>query len=259
MNLEALKQLNEIPMPQVPKKRFPAEIVLSEYITSMQDVQLIQRQRPDFLEVSHKLVESVANFGLKTVLLTDSPDQLETPNLSICTVPMFKDYQNVTLYFRRWEMAFQFLKQHPEIKKLALVDVGDVTMLRYPFDEMEPGKLYFGDERSDLSVYIIQKNIGSPAMADFFEKYETLQLLNPGVIAGDRQTVLAYLGAVAVELSQRVAEIQLTGQGHVGYLEMALLNYVAYRDFATQLVHGRQVTSRFLYQEKTSTAWFKHK
>lgn len=53
-----------------------------------------------------------------------------------------------------------------------------------------------------------------------------------------------------VELSQRVAEIQLTGQGHVGYLEMALLNYVAYRDFATQLVHGRQVTSRFLYQEK---------
>ncbi|WP_252899055.1 hypothetical protein [Secundilactobacillus odoratitofui] len=61
---------------------------------------------------------------------------------------------------------------------------------------------------------------------------------------------MAYLGAVVVELSQRVAEIQLTGQGHVGYLEMALLNYVAYRDFATQLVHGRQVTSRFLYQEK---------
>lgn len=45
----------------------------------------------------------------------------------------------------------------------------------------------------------------------------------------------------------------------LGNYEMSLVNYIAYRYFYNRIRHGREVSTLFMYNERTSGAWFKHK
>ncbi|WP_461243207.1 hypothetical protein [Secundilactobacillus muriivasis] len=261
MDLNKIATLQRVPMPQTAKRTFESTAVIGEYITNMRDVQRSSSgDRESLIEQIQPLVASTRRFGTRSIILTNDDLQMEEPGLTITKVPLFTGYKDLTLYFHRWEMAFTFLKQHPEIEKVFFVDATDVQMCHYPFDQLEPGKLYFGDEYSDLSAQIIHDNAISEVIHSFLKTNQSLQLLNPGVVGGYRDIVMAFLGRLTVNIANIMATDQLTHRlGTIGRLEMALINYTAYHSFKNHLIHGRIVTSRFMFYESESTAWFRHK
>lgn len=262
MDLDRVSSLQRVPMPQTMHRTFESTAVIGEYITNMKDVQRHQEYEDNdaLLKHAQKLAASTHHFGTRTIVLTNTDQAIERPGLTVTKVPLFTGYNQLTLYFYRWEMAFTFLKQHPEIEKVFFVDLTDVQMRNYPFDHLQPGKLYFGDELSDLSADIIQAHATLATTKTFFAENKTLQVLNPGVVGGYRDVVMAFLGSLTVHIANAEATDQLAHQPNtIGNLEMALVNYVAYHDFSDCLVHGRLVASRLAFHEPTTTAWFQHK
>lgn len=143
---------------------------------------------------------------------------------------------DLSIYFIRWELALNFLIAHPEIEKIALVDVTDVRMLNYPYDLIEEEKLYFGDEFKDISTGIVANDQKPDYIADFFDENPRLQLLNPGVIVGTRSIIIEFL-TIFVEAftNAQVRSIENVPKSSFGQYEMALVNYVAYRYFDDRL------------------------
>lgn len=80
--------------------------------------------------------------------------------------------------------------QHPEFENVALVDVSDVEVLNYPFDQVKDDTLYFGDEFKYLDTGIIKDDAKTPEMKAFFDENPELQMLNPGVIVGTREIII---------------------------------------------------------------------
>lgn len=109
---------------------------------------LYHRDNTD-VNIAKKVAEqtaSLAHYGVAHYVLTNAANQQDSDNLHIVRTDLFEHYPKLTLYFYRILMAFDFLQAHPEIEKAALTDAGDVKMLNYPFDVVEDGILYMGDE-----------------------------------------------------------------------------------------------------------------
>lgn len=158
-------------------------------------------------------------------------------------------------------MAYDFLQAHPEIEKAVLTDAKDVVMLNYPFDEIEDGILYIGDEWKRLGdVDIVANNASPQYMKEFSAKNALRTLLNIGVIGGTREVLIEYLGIMVKLITDEQLKVH-QGDEHAGLgpFEMEIGNYVAYRYFADRLVHGRKVTTVFKGFQEQSSAWFKHK
>lgn len=236
-------------------------IVISEFIVGMNDDLYHQdNSNVNIVEKARKQAESLARFEVPYYVLTNGSAQAGEGNLHIEHVELF-EYPRLTLYFYRILMAFDFLQAHPEIKKVALTDAGDVTMLNYPFDDIEEGKLYMGDETSSLyDTRIVIENDNPQYMQDFIYENGHLPILNLGIMAGTRDTLIEYLGIMAKLITDEEVKIAKNIEGaQLGNFEMAISNYVAYRYFNDRLVHGRKVGTIFHGEQSISGAWFKHK
>lgn len=239
-----------------------SNVVITEFIINMDNFfHLYDNYDVDVAEQVQDQAASLAQFDVPFYVLTNSSDTQDNGNLHIVNMKLFEHYPDLTLYFYRFLMAYEFLLAHPEIEKAALTDAKDVTMLNYPFDMVDDGVLYIGDEWKRLGDTDIIVNSSSPQyMKDFSAKNGTRVLLNIGVLVGTRDVLLEYLGIMAKLITDEQLKVQ-QGNENAGLdgFEMEIGNYVAYRYFADRLVHGREVTTIFKgYQEKSS-AWFKHK
>ncbi|KAF0425847.1 hypothetical protein GBO86_03620 [Pediococcus acidilactici] len=239
-----------------------SNVVITEFIINMDNFfHLYDNHDVDVAEQVQDQATSLAQFDVPFYVLTNSPDPKDSGNLHIVNMKLFEHYPDLTLYFYRFLMAYEFLLAHPEIEKAALTDAKDVTMLNYPFDKVDEGVLYIGDEWKRLGDADIIVNSSSPQyMKDFSAKNATRILLNIGVLVGTRDVLLEYLGIMAKLITDEQLKIQ-QGNENAGLdgFEMEIGNYVAYRYFADRLVHGREVTTIFKGFQEKSSAWFKHK
>lgn len=165
------------------------------------------------------------------------------------------------MYFQRLLLAFDFLKAHPEIKKAALTDAADVTMLNYPFDNVQEGILYMGDETSPIfNTSIIISNDAPTYMRDFIWENNDLPILNLGVMVGTRDVLIEYLGIMVKLITEAELKVkQGDASYNLGHFEMLISNYVAYRYFSNRLIHGREVSTIFNGFQERSSVWSKHK
>lgn len=237
-------------------------VVISEFIVNMEDV-LYHRDNTD-VNIAEKVAEqtaSLAHYGVAHYVLTNAANQQDSDNLHIVQTDLFEHYPKLTLYFYRILMAFDFLQAHPEIEEAALTDAGDVKMLNYPFDAVEDGILYMGDE----TIFIYDTSIligydGPQFIKDFIWENGHLPILNLGIMVGTRETLIEYLGIMVKLITE--AELSLAqgnDEAFIGTYEMAISNYVAYYYFKDRLVHGNQVSTIFHGEQTVSGAWFKHK
>src|SRR5690606_5041250 len=67
--------------------------------------------------------------------------QGELPGTELVQVTQF-----INVYFERWLGYYRWLRDHPEVGRVWCTDGTDVVMLRDPFAEMVPGRLYVGSE-----------------------------------------------------------------------------------------------------------------
>lgn len=225
-------------------------VILTSYFTRHVDPQrnIKWTPNPDDLKA---LVESCTNQKL-TVFY----DELEPPTGE--HVEFIRIDTQTNPYFQRWLTAYQHLRSHPEIDNVFLVDATDVTLENDPFDHIQPGHLYVGDEPYSASgkptclnnAWLIQQT-SDPKYRDLFRNGNQHALLNCGVVGGDRQTVL--------ELCHLMLNEFFSGWSRAGQVDMPAFNYICHTRLSNKIVYGRHVTTIFKKYEQGTNAWFSHK
>lgn len=155
-------------------------VVLTSLLTGVPDPQRKTPMAADPALVAG-LVKSLA--GRDVVVFANEVEQV--PGATVEKVP-----RPGNPYFDRWLYAYQYLRDHPEIRWVWCVDGTDVLCLTEPFGRMAPGIAYVGSEPSiKANTWMLAHH---PQYAGYLEAKANETLLNAGLLGGDRETVMRF-------------------------------------------------------------------
>jgi hypothetical protein len=220
-------------------------IVIAAYFNSQPDPQRRRKWLPDYGQIT-ALAASVRKHHEQLVLLHDCFDVKDSKNITHVKVQT-----TFNPYFQRWLEYYRYLRDHPEIENVFIVDATDVIMVNNPFKQMQPGKLYVGDEPQRLYSPWIYNNHKQRDIALFIRRNRNLDLLNCGVVGGSRQDIM--------QLCHDIFGMYFDKGEIVGPFEMGAFNYICRTKYNDKLVYGRQVTSIFKSYKPNGRWWFAHK
>lgn len=213
------------------------DVVIACYFANVMDPQRNQAWFADERAVD-KLKKSVESKGYEFVLIHNCFDQ---PNrVTVSTTP----------YFERWLKEWQYLRDHPEIANVFVVDATDVDMVNNPFVHIKPNMLYVGDE-PQLTIncpWMITNHL-EPSVNRYLRENGDKPLLNCGVVGGDRRIVM--------DLCKDMYQYHFKRRQDA--TEMGIFNVLLYTKYADRIEYGRHVTSLFKKFEEKTNAWFRHK
>ncbi|PWF99643.1 hypothetical protein [Levilactobacillus bambusae] len=233
MNLNSIFKLDQIPVNFQPHQAVQRQIVLGELMGDNHD---------ENIRVGNRLADSVNQVMLPLYLRSSTTGFDERPGFYVIPNAEPESF---------WRWAFQFVLIHDELEEMALTDPFEVQLLHHPFEALQANRLYVADEWGELSKINFSENSIS-AVQEFGRINPHLQLLNASVIMGDRSLILEFLS-----LMIRYTE-QLEPAEQQNYFKVdQIFNFVCYSYFANRLVHGRQVTTIFGFEQQHSEAWFK--
>ena len=215
---------------------YGSSVVIASYFANVNDPQrgVAWKADPKAIE---KLKNSVEWHGLELVLIHNCFD---APN---------KTTISSTPYFERWLKEWQYLRDHPEIEYAFVVDATDVEMLNNPFNKIEKGKLYIGDEPSTVGNQWMLTNHLEPSVNKVLREFGDEPLLNCGVVGGDRQTVMDLCRDMYLYHFENPQD----------KTDMGIFNKLLYTKYSAIKDYGRHVTTIFKANERRSPAFFKHK
>lgn len=227
-------------------------LVLTTLLTSQPDPQRTGKMKPDS-QVLQSWSASIS--GALPVVLAD--ELKEAPSgASLCEVPAL----DMSPYFARWLHIYQYLRAHPEYHLVWCTDGTDVEMLREPWAEMEPGKIYVGSEHKTYADEWMKANHHGKAYSEFIELHRDEPLLNAGLLGGSRKDVMEFAHRIIRQhylieshrfWKMETAPATLVDMGAFG---------MAAKSFGDRVVTGPKVHTIF----KTDgigkeAAWWKHK
>lgn len=228
------------------------DVVITSLLTSEPDP-----QRKIKMAADPALLQAWANSirGAKAVVLAD-----ELNTAPVGATLALAPAANMSPYFARWIHIYQHLREHPEYRFVWCTDGTDVEMLREPWAEMEPGKIYVGSEHKTYSEEWMKTNHHGKAYSGFLEKYRDDQLLNAGLLGGYRDDVMEFAHRIIRQhylieshrfWKMETASATLVDMGAFG---------IAAKSFGDRIVTGPKVHTVF----KTDgigkeVAWWKHK
>jgi glycosyltransferase involved in cell wall biosynthesis len=155
------------------------------------------------------------------------------------------------VYLSRWVHYAHWLREHPEVRFAWCVDANDVQMQLPPWQDMQPGRLYCGWEPDVVGSPWMRDNHPAAILQEFIQANADRQLLNCGVMGGDRDTLLEFL-------THWCRLIEDAAPGDLG-ADMGPFNYIAYTRFADRIVTGSRVTTVFKRNETNTWSWWRHK
>jgi hypothetical protein len=227
-------------------------VVITTLLTSRPDPQRGVKwdPTPDLLEAWSASVK-----GAQCLVLAD---ELETAprNVDVVRVPDVDD----NVYMRRWMHIYQHLRAHPEYGFVWITDGTDVTMLREPWADMDPTKLYLGSEPSMLAIPWMMANHPAQRYQKFMRTNRNKKLLNAGLVGGDRTTVMKFAQDMVTEAHDlKAARFWRNEPKGAEIGDMAAFNLVAYTRWASRIVTGPTVHTVFRSRSDNGTAWWQHK
>lgn len=176
--------------------------------------------------------------GAETIVLHD---ELDNQTAGFVKVP-----SGHVAYVQRWCAYYQYLRANP-CRWVFCTDGSDVVMLREPWSELEPGKLYVGWEPTVLGIpWMTERH---PEHRDWIQANASRMLLNAGIVGGDHATVLEFCRDLAADLlaSESV-------------FDMGSFNKIAYsQKWIDRLMTGPKVATLFKHKESNQWSWFQHK
>lgn len=228
------------------------DVVITSLLTSEPDPQRKVKMSADpaLLQVWASSIR-----GAKAVVLAD---ELNTAPVgaTLVSVPIV----SMSPYFARWLHIYQYLRAHPEYRFVWCTDGTDVEMLREPWAEMEPGKIYVGSEHKTYAEEWMKVNHHGKAYKDFLERHRDEQLLNAGLIGGLRQDVMEFAHRIIRQhylieshrfWKMETAPTTLVDMGAFG---------MAAKSFGNRIVTGPLVHTIFKAEGfGKELAWWKHK
>lgn len=222
--------------------------IIACFFTSGLDTQRNIQWKPDF-EQLRALIDSTIKVGVNLVILHDCfPDTIEVPS----SVKLVKVEAPLNPYYQRWVSQWEYLRTHPEIGKVFLVDATDVEVLKDPFPHIDPSMIYVGSEAIQTWNNWMIVNYPQPWIRSVLRQYARYPLLNCGIVGGTRKQVMDLLRHMNTKLMDEKLD--------VGGTEMGLFNYCVRTYFQGKIVTGNQVHTVFKgYEKNNNFAWFKHK
>lgn len=233
-------------------------IVIGQFISNKIDKQRTNNKVGEELlqDLVKDLYQSTHNLKIPLYILTNEVETFDLPYIHVYKQFIHEKYNTLGIYFIRWIMTYEYISAHPEIEKVVLMDINDTEILQDPFNLIEENKIYVGDELFDLSTYIISSDSTLDYVHDFLVDNSSLQLLNPGLIAGSRAIILEFLEIYMFMIDRSFYNGNIS---QFGNFEMNIFNYIMYNYFDDRIKHGRKISSKFLHFEEKSGSWFKHK
>lgn len=233
------------------------DVLITTLLTSNVDPQRGVKWRASSEAIAPWL-ESVERGGWNGVVLADELTQKDLRGYSAKVERVNSSKMNV--YYQRWLHIYQYLREHSEIQWVWCTDGSDVEVLRDPFKDMISGKLYTGTESTLVDNHWMRDNHPSKVLRDAINTYRSKQLLNAGVVGGDRWTVMDFSQQIVTLYN----DIQFTrfwskdrSQEDIG--DMAAFNKIAYDQYGGSLITGPEITTEFKKNADNGTAKFKHK
>ena len=164
-------------------------------------------------------------------------------------------------YRQRVLSQWQWLRDHPEVRYVWAVDGTDVRMLNNPFPNMRPGVLYVGSENTIVGCPWMREHYPHAEMRQLFEVCGGDQLLNAGLVGGDRETVMDLYAEMNRIFYDNAIKLTQGTEKHVMETDMGPLNLVLHSGrWAGRVVFGPQVNTVFKAHELFSDySWFAHK
>lgn len=228
------------------------DVVMTSFFTSKPDPQRPRGQRLDW-SLAKPLLDSMKTQDV--VIFTDDDIQAAHSFVHHDLV--------INVYVERHIAAYQYLRAHPEIRWAWCVDATDVVMQVEPWTHMEAGKLYLGWEPKivgDQWMTTKHSALAFHGPGGLFAEHGDDQLLNMGVIGGDRETVMAFLhGIVSAYFDIEILRSLNSEVADAGLGDMALGNLVAYRDFGDRIVTGSRIATVFKTAEVNDWSFWRHK
>jgi len=166
-----------------PYSRNP-NLVITTLLTSQPDPQRTGKMIPDPL-VLQSWADSIS--GALPMVIADELKAVPC-GAGLHEVPVL----NMSPYFARWLHIYQYLRAHPEYHLVWCTDGTDVEMLREPWSEMQPGKIYVGSEHKTYSDEWMKGNHHGKAYSDFIDQHRDEPLLNAGLVGGIRTDVMEF-------------------------------------------------------------------
>ncbi|QWR81950.1 glycosyltransferase family 2 protein [Cronobacter sakazakii] len=228
------------------------DVVITTLLTSQPDPQRGNKMAssPDMLA---KWAASLRECGRIALV-----DELQTApaDVELCRVPDVK----MNIYFRRWLHIWQHLREHPEYRFVWCTDGTDVEMLRAPWEEMQPGKVYVGSEPKTYADAWAKQNHPERIYQEFIEAHRNDVMLNAGLLGGTRADVMAFAHGI-IRLYYRIESYRFWKKEQTGAAVGDMLAFgIVAQSFSDRLLTGPLVHTVF----KTDgigkeAAWWKHK
>lgn len=209
-------------------------IILTAFFTSQVDPQSGKRWEADFSKLN-PLIKSIKHN--KLVVLHDCFDLNDSNYIKV------KTYFNP--YFQRWFEYFKYLREHPEIDHVYIVDSTDTEMLKEPSWDMGDA-LYVGSEDSHVGTPWMLKHNNDRQVKQFLQLSRTKRLLNCGIVGGSRKNIM--------DLSRDIYTAYF--EGKTGPFEMGIFNMLCYTKYKTL---PASVTRFKAYDYKNTEKEFRHK
>ncbi|EBY0801687.1 glycosyltransferase family 2 protein [Salmonella enterica subsp. enterica serovar Berlin] len=232
--------------------RTQQNVVITTLLTSQPDP-----QRPTKMAADSSLLQQWASSirGAAAVVLADELTTVPDGATLIPVSPL-----QMSPYFARWLHIYQYLRAHPEYHLVWCTDGTDVEMLRDPWAEMVPGKIYVGSEHKTYADEWMRANHHGKAYSDFIEQHRDEQLLNAGLLGGRREDVMEFAHRI-IRLYYRIesqrfwkmetAPATLVDMGAFG---------MAAKSFEDRIVTGPRIHTIFKSDGVGKEhAWFRHK
>ena len=243
------------------------DVIFTSYFTTAVDPQRSLHKHPNRFSYLSKWFDSLRELHLRAVIFHDGLDQGFMDRLS--HVYSNVSFHRVTsLYGRstndaRFYAYHDYLKLHPDIRRVLMTDISDVVFQRNPFDFMNLlGDLLYIGRDIDIFPDMLSMPWLSTRLAKCFGNYSVLEgdlhnmmrlaiVYNAGVLGGSRHIAMALLTRITWALDHTPPDINCN---------MPAVNYVVHKYFSHITYTGYPLTSRFLrFQYNPRAVYIVHK
>lgn len=229
------------------------DVVITTLLTNQPDP---QRAAPMKADESLLLAWAASIRGAVAIVLADQ----------LCAAPAGASLINVPAvqmspYFARWVHIYQHLRAHPEYRFVWCTDGTDVEMLREPWAEMVPGKIYVGSEHKTYADGWMKANHHGRAYDDFIDQHRDEPLLNAGLLGGSRDDVMEFAHRI-IRLHYRIESQRFWKMeaATATAVDMGAFGMAA-KSLGDRVVTGPKVHTVFKSDDGIGKefAWYRHK
>ena len=217
--------------------RHQSDVVITTLLTSQPDP-----QRGSKMTASPDMLSKWAS-SLRQCVGIALVDELQTApaGIELYHVPGVK----MNVYFRRWLHIWQHLREHPEYRFVWCTDGTDVEMLRAPWEEMLPGKVYVGSEPKTYADIWAKQNHPESIYQKFIDAHSNDVMLNAGLLGGSRADVMSFAHGI-IRLYYRIESYRFwkKEQANAAVGDMIAFGIVA-KSFGNRIVTGPRIHTVF--------------